>query len=389
MSQVRGKLAALAVAALMVAAAQVPASAEGAETLKKLQAERVALIKKLTPSVVAVADKRPDLSNPGATGMAQGGAAACSGFVVDDEYVVTNFESAETNDLEPGAACWLMAHDGTEFAGKVVGKDKRNLMLVVKMDEGHPKLPSLKFANSDKTEMGSTAITLGNTLDSLLIDKQINASYGTVSGFYRFEPLGVLDPEEGGDAYRGNVFEVDCATHQGDYGGPVCNLDGEVIGMMTPHWMAGRHMGTAVTSNQLAAVLPQLKKGVKQDDLAQATLGFKAKKPKGEEETNIYISEITPGGPAEKAGLKVGQRLLRVDNYKIPNMSRLAEMLGTKYIEREMTVGGGPFGRGQKRMVPVSYGMPVGTHILLTIAEADGSKERTVDLIAVQKEDDF
>jgi S1-C subfamily serine protease len=95
--------------------------------------------------------------------------------------------------------------------------------------------------------------------------------------------------------------------------------------MMTPHWMAGRHMGTAVTSNQLAAVLPQLKKGVKQDDLAQATLGFKAKKPKGEEETNaLRIRESHPASPAEKAGLKVGQRLLRVDNYKIPNMSRLS-----------------------------------------------------------------
>lgn len=396
MPQVRGKLAALAAAALLVAAVQVQAQGEGVETLKKLQAERVALIKKLTPSVVAVADKRPDLSNPGATGMAQGGAQACSGFVVDNDYVVTNFESRETTNLEPGMDCWLMAHDGTEFGGKVVGKDKRNLVLVIKMNDGHPALPSLKFANSDKVEMGATAISLGNTLDSMLIDRQVNASYGTVSGFYRFEPLDVLDPFDtknegkGGDAYRGNVFEIDCAVHPGDHGGPVCNLDGEVIGMMTPHWMAGRHLGTAVTSNQLAAVYPQLKKGVKQDDLAQATLGFKAKKPRGEDESNIYISEVTPGGPAEKAGLKVGQRLLRVDNYRIPNMSRLAEMLGTRYIEREMNIGAsGPFGRAQKRMVPVSYGMPVGTHVLLTIAEADGSKERTVTLISVQKEDDF
>lgn len=388
--QVRFKLAALAVLAVLAASSQVNSvNADGTETLKKLQAERVALVKKLTPSVVAVADKRPDLSNPAATGMAQGAAGACSGFVVDDEFVVTNFESRETNDLEPGAACWLMAHDGTEFSGKVVGKDKRNLMLLIKMDDGHPKLPSLKFANSDKVEMGSTEISLGNTLDSLLIDREISASYGTVSGFYRFEPIGVLNAEEGGDAYRGNVFEIDSAVHPGDYGGPVCNLDGEVIGMMTPHWMAGRHMGTAVTSNQLASVLPQLKKGVKQDDLAQATLGFKAKKPKGEDESSLWVSEVTAGGPAEKAGLKVGQKLLRVDNYKIPSLARLSEMLGTKYLEREMTVGGGGLTRPQKRMVPVSYGMPVGTHILLTISEADGSNERTVDLVAVQKEDDF
>jgi S1-C subfamily serine protease len=225
MSQVRGKLAALAVAALMVAAAQVPASADGAETLKKLQAERVALVKKLTPSVVAVADKRPDLSNPGATGMAQGGAAACSGFVVDDEYVVTNFESAETNDLEPGAACWLMAHDGTEFAGKVVGKDKRNLMLVVKMDEGHPKLPSLKFANSDKSGDGLDGITLGQHARQPA-DRQVRSTPATARSRVStaLSPWAFSNPEEGGDAYRGNVFEVDCARTRAITAAPFATL---------------------------------------------------------------------------------------------------------------------------------------------------------------------
>ena len=392
MRQVRWNIATLSILALAfsVAALSTPSSVVSAQdlgTLKKLQAERQALARKLTPSVVAVADARPDQGDPQATGMAQGAAMAGSGFVVDDDYVVTNFESQPTNALEPGSACWLMASDGTEFAGKVVGKDKRNLVLLIKMDEGHPKLPSLKFANSDKIEMGATALALGNTLDSLLIDRQISFSYGTVSGFYRFEPLGVLSDEEGGDAYRGNVFEIDCAMHQGDHGGPICNLDGEVIAMMCPHWMAGRHLGCAVPSNQLAAVLAQLKKGVKEDDLAQATLGFKAKASK--EAKAIVVTEVVAGGPAEKAGIKVGMHLLRVDNYRIPSMGRLKEMLGIGYIEREVEVGGGPFGRARKAMVAVSYGIPVGTHIQLTVKDAESGKEKTVDLIAVQKEDDF
>lgn len=391
MPQMRLKLAALSVLALGLSAATItleaaPAQAQEFPTLKKLQAERVALARKLTPSVVAVADSRPDLSNPQATGLAQGAAFAASGFVVDEEYVVTNFESAPTNNLEPGSSCWLIAHDGKEFTGKVVGKDKRNLMLLVKMDEGHPKLPSLKLANSDKVEVGSTALALGNTLDSLLIDRQISFSFGTVSGFYRFEPIGVLNPDEGGDPYRGNVFEVDTAIHAGDHGGPICNLDGEVIAMMCPHWMAGRHMGCAVPSNQIAAVLPQLKKGVKEDDLAQATLGFKAKYSK--EAGAIIVTDVTPGGPAEKAGMKNGMHLMRVDNYKIPSMPRLKEMLGIGFIEREVEIDGG-FGRTRKTKVAVSYGLPIGTHIQLTVKDAESGREKTVDLITVQKEDDF
>jgi S1-C subfamily serine protease len=373
------------------------------ESLKKLQAERRALARRLSPSVVAVSDQRPDMSNPQATGMAQGAASANSGFVVDEEYVVTTFETADfmswvlprsTGEAkEPimdgaiGKSVWMMAHDGSEFSGKVVGGDVRNLMLLIKMDDGHPKLPSLKLANSDKVEIGATGVGLGNTLDSLVIDRQISFSYGTVCGFYRFEPIGALNEEEGGDPYRGNVLEYDSACHPGDYGGPICNLDGEVIGMMTPHFMAGRHLGTAVPSNQIAAVLPQLKKGVKQGDLAEATLGFKAKYSK--DAKAIVFTDVTPQGPAEKAGIKAGMKLLRVDNYKIPSFGRLKEMLGIGILEREVTVGGGGISRPRKTKVFVSYGLPIGTHIQLTLSAADGSGEKTVDLISVQKEDDF
>lgn len=390
MGYVRNRLPVAFAACVAIALSAWIAPAEPAQadlkTLKQLQQERVALARKLSPSVVALAPERPDLSEPEATGLAGGSALAASGFVVDDDYVITNNESGATNDLAVGGKVWLMSHDGTEFSGKVVGRDQRNLLLVVKMDEGHPKLPSLKLANSDAVPTGATAVSLGNSLDSMLVDRVVTFSYGTVCGFYRFEPIGVLDDDEGGDPYKGNVLEIDCALHAGDHGGPVCNLDGEVIGMSIPHWMAGRHMGTCVPSNQIRAVLPQLKKGVKEEDLAQAKLGFKAKWDPAKR--GIYISGVTKNGPAEKAGFKVGMQLTRVDNYLVPKFERLKEMLGIGYIVRKQTIES-PFGGAREVEIPVSYGVPIGTHIQITLKDPETGREKTVDLITQEKEDDF
>lgn len=363
------------------------------QTLKTLQTERRAFAKAISPSVVAIAANKVDIA-AAANQQAGAGSMAASGFVVEGGYVVTCMESRpmmEDGDyLSPGATVWMMAHDATEFSGEVVGRDRRNLLLLVKMDEGHPKLPSLKFGDSDKAAMGSTAFGLGNTLDSLLIDRQISMSYGVISGFYRFEPVDVLKPEDpntGGDPYKGNVLEIDVAVHNGDHGGPILNLDGEVIGMMCAHYMAGRHLGCAVPSNQIRAVLPQLKKGVAEDELAQGWLGFKAKKPA--QSRDIFISEVEADGPAEAAGIKEGMQLVRVDNYEIPGWNRLREMLGVGYIVRERTIGGGMFGGQRTVDVPVSYGVPVGTHIQLTLRNPADGTEKTVDLVVGEKPEDF
>jgi serine protease Do len=382
---------------LFAVASAGPASERGdvGATLQALQAERSALAEALMPSVVAVASTRPDMSRRGdAAGGGMSRSNASSGFVVDGRYVITCMEGVgltraarpgEDQFLQPGVRVWMMSHDGTEFSGEVIGRDRRNLLLVIRMDEGHPDLPSLKLGDSDAVSMGSTAVGLGNTLDSMIIDRTVSFSYGTVSGFYRFEPVDVIDPADFGDPYKGNVLEVDVAIHSGDHGGPLVNLDGEVIGMMTGHYMAGRHLGCAVPINQIRAVLTQLKKGVAEDDLAQGWLGFVA--GVRENDTRIYINRVDADGPAEKAGIVAGMELLRVDNYRIPGFNRLREMLGAGFITRARQPRG-MFDRPAVD-VPVSYGVPVGTRIQLTVRDPGTGEERTVDLMVGEREENF
>jgi S1-C subfamily serine protease len=288
--------------------------------------------------------------------------------------------------LNKDATVWMMAHDGTQFGGKVIGRDMRNLLLLVKMDAGHPNLPSLKLGDSDKVAMGSAVCGFGNSLDSLVIDRQISMSYGTASGFYRFEPVDPMTPDKAdtsGDAYKGNVLEVDVAVHSGDHGGPVVNMDGEVVGMLNAHFMAGRHLGCAVPSNQIRAVLAQLKKGVPEGELAQGDFGFGVVKP--EKRSEIFIKSVKADGPAAKAGMVEGWELVRVDNYRIPNIDRLGEMLGKGRITRK--VGGGLFQRDSE--ITVSHGVPPGTHIQLTLRNPEDGTEKTIDLVVGEKAEDF
>jgi hypothetical protein len=76
-----------------------------------------------------------------------------------------------------------------------------------------------------------------------------------------------------------------------------------------------------------------------------------------------------------------------VDNYRIPSWDRLREMLGVGYITRERTVGN-MFSR-RKVDVPVSYGVPVGTHMQLTLRNPEDGTETTIDLIVGEKAEDF
>jgi S1-C subfamily serine protease len=393
----------LGLCALLAVSATSTASADKSlATLRTLQQERTAMAKAYAPAVVAVARSRPELERIGATGMVGGGASASSGFVVEGDYVLTCMDSSILTDvdrprnrdlparykyLEAGDSVWMMAHDGTEFGGKVVGRDKRNLLVVIRMDDGHPALPSLTLGDSDAVPMGATALSLGNSLDSVLVDRVVSFSYGTVSGSYRFEPIDVMRPgadDTHGDPYKGNILEVDVAIHQGDHGGPVLNLDGQVVGMMTGHYMAGRFLGCAVPSNQIRAVLPQLKKGIKEDELAGPDLGFTLKGV--EDDPVITISKVRAGGPADKAGIRAGMQLVRVDNFRIPRFGLIREMLGIGEIKRIIE----PTGFGQiKREENVSHGLPVGTHIQLTVRDPKTGQETTVDLVVGEREEDF
>jgi C-terminal processing protease CtpA/Prc len=159
--------------------------------------------------------------------------------------------------------------------------------------------------------------------------------------------------------------------------------------MLNGHFMVGRHLGCAVPINQIRAVLPQLKRGIREDDLARGWLGFSVLSDPANTKT-IEISRVDEDSPASKAGLEAGWHITRVDNYVIPSHGWLREMLGVSPLTRDIrTPARGPFSPPGERTVWVSYGMPVGTFLQLTVRNPESGDEKTVSLKVAERTEDF
>jgi S1-C subfamily serine protease len=189
------------------------------------------LAERLKPALVHVRVRRPavtkekdDGENPGEPRRTSG-----SGFVIAaDGLIVTNAHVVE-------AADWIQVRlsDGRRFGGKVVGRDNRVDLALVKI-EGAEKLPTLRFADSNRVRVGEFVLALGHPFGL-----EQTVSFGIVSR--KGTPL--TSAAAGFD-----FIQTDAAINPGNSGGPLVNMAGEVVGINS---MAARNgsIGFAIPSN--------------------------------------------------------------------------------------------------------------------------------------------
>ncbi|NUQ35954.1 MAG: serine protease [Planctomycetaceae bacterium] len=346
--------------------------------LEKLQAEYRALYSKVSPSIVAVArEPYEELESRGGQAVLMSQAAAISGFVVEGGYVITYAESFSMG-VGPGSdpravldglkELYAITADGKSHKCSVVGHDIRNLLLVLKLP-ADVKLPALKLGDSRLAKIGSTVAAFGNSFDCFIVDHQPSFAVGSLADFYRFELDDLHDEaDEFGDPYRGNVFEVESTVNPGDYGGPLVNLDGEVIGMLTAHYHPGRQLGTAVPSSQFCMSFDAL---VSKKLLSKPNIGFWIKNMKKGKQRDPSITRIDSGSAAEAAGLKAGDVVMMVDGYAVDNRTELHDILSMDYetFESEQTGGDVEPPVTVKRIK--SYGLPPGAVMTFTVRRGE------------------
>ncbi|AXC49868.1 Do family serine endopeptidase [Paracoccus suum] len=214
-----------------------------------------------------------------------------SGFVISaDGFVVTNnhvIEDADKIEVE--------FKDGHKRAAKVIGTDPKTDIALLKV-EG-TDLPFVQFGDSDKARVGDWVLALGNPLG-----QGFSASSGIISARNR-ELTGTYD----------DFLQTDAAINRGNSGGPLFNLDGEVVGVNTAILSPNGGsigIGFSMASNVVAKVVKQLEQfgetrrgwlGVKIQDVTPEmadALGLK-------EGQGAMITDV-PGGPAAEAGMKAG-----------------------------------------------------------------------------------
>ena len=261
-------------------------------------------------------------SNPKATSLG-------SGFIIDAEgYIVTNHHVIKDAD-----EINVKLNDNKEFIAKLVGIDQKTDIAVLKITSTTP-LPFVRFGNSTISRVGDCVIAIGNPF----------GLGGTVTTGIISSKSRDIDIITGGliDDY----IQTDAAINGGNSGGPMFNMQGEVIGVnsaiLTP---SGTNIGIgfAIPSNAVINVVTRLKEhgkvergrlGVRIQELtSEIADGLGIKNHEG-----ALLAGVEPGSAAEKAGLKVGDVIVEYNSQPIKNVRKLQILVADTPIGGEVSI---------------------------------------------------
>jgi serine protease Do len=257
-----------------------------------------------------------------------------TGFIIDrDGFILTNNHVVEqTEELK------VRLSDNTEHKADIVGRDPKTDLALIKIKANQPLVP-LVLGNSDRLKVGDWVVAIGNPFG---LGNTVTA--GIVSAKYR---------QIGGGPYD-NFIQTDASINPGNSGGPLLNLDGEVIGVNSAIFsQSGGNIGIgfAIPINMAKQLLPQLREGkVRRSWLGvmiqNVTPELKAKLGLGTDE-GALVSDVVPGGPAEKAGIKRGDVIAQFDGKIIRSSRDLPFVVASTPIGKSVVV---EVMRGKQRM---------------------------------------
>jgi len=273
--------------------------------------------------------------NPGVVSIwviTEQGSGQGSGFVIDKEgHIITNYHIVEgvlTVEVD--------FPSGLKTYGQVIAKDPDSDLGIVKVDIPPDKLQPLSLADSDQVKVGQTVIAIGNPFGY-----SGTMTTGIISGIGR--TLASLRSAPGGDYFSASdIIQTDAAINPGNSGGPLLNLQGEVIGVnraisTTNISLQGEPLnsgvGFAVAINTVKRVIPSLIAEGKYDypylgveGLSEITLTAQ-EELKLPQTNGIYVTNVTSGSPAKRAGVEKGDLIIAVDNHPVSDFGDLLSYL--------------------------------------------------------------
>jgi serine protease Do len=238
-----------------------------------------------------------------------------SGVVISsDGYIVTN-----NHVIDGGTDIKVSLNDKSEFPARVVGTDTKTDLAVLKIDKAG--LPALPLEDSSKVQVGDVVLAIGNPFG---VGQTVTMGIVSATG----RDLGIEDYED--------FIQTDAAINPGNSGGALVSVEGRLIGINTAIMSrsgGNQGVGFAIPASMARNVTDQIIHGGKvsraflgvmiqpiTSDLAKA---FKLSKSEG-----ALISDVNPGSPAERAGLKPGDVVTKVDDHAVSDARALRLMIG-------------------------------------------------------------
>ncbi|MGQ0683378.1 Do family serine endopeptidase [Bradyrhizobium sp.] len=250
-----------------------------------------------------------------------------SGFIIDTAGVVVtnNHVIADADEIN------VILNDGTKIKAELVGVDKKTDLAVLKFKPTKP-LVAVKFGDSDKLRLGEWVIAIGNPFS---LGGSVTA--GIVSARNRDIAQGPYD----------NYIQTDASINRGNSGGPLFNLEGEVVGVNTliiSPTGGSIGLGFAVPSKTVAAVVDQLQKF---GELRRGWLGVRIQ-PVTEEiaeslsikpARGALVAGVDDKGPAKPAGIEPGDVVVRFDGKDVKDPKDLSRVVADTAVGKEVEVG--------------------------------------------------
>jgi len=239
-----------------------------------------------------------------------------SGFIFDEEgYIMTN-----DHVVQNATRIQVTLLDGSTYPAEYIGGDRELDLAVIKINAEDKKLPTIKIGSSSILRIGEWAIAIGNPLGF-----QQTVTVGVVSAVER------QIPKPDGSGYYSNLIQTDAAINPGNSGGPLLNIHGEVIGINTA--LVAPQVGTALGFAIPIDVAMRFVDALIESGVAEkAFLGVYhrtvnenlVKSLNLQTNTGALITDVVPGGPADRAGIRPLDVVKKVDNQDITS----AESLG-------------------------------------------------------------
>ena len=288
-----------------------------------------------------------------------------SGFVISAEgIVVTN-----NHVIEDADEITVNFPDGLSLKATVIGTDAQTDIAVLKIEHDAP-LPFVAFGDSDAARVGDWVLAIGNPFGFAG-----SVSAGIISARNRDINAGRYD----------DFIQTDAAINRGNSGGPLFNMAGEVIGVNTAIISptgGSIGIGFSVPSNLARKIVDQLQSfgaarrgwlGVRiqtvNEEMAEA-LGL-------ETASGALVAEVTPGGPAEAAGVEAGDVILKFDGQDVEEMRDLPRLVADTEVEKTVRVV--VFRKGRTQTLKVTVGLLNEEQFTRTATAPDAGDEAPVD----------
>ena len=291
------------------------------ENKKQEEVQIADIVEKVSSSVVGISK----IKNAGNTiflkdsatslGLGTGIIVSENGYILSNEHV--------TGDKYTN--CYVTLENGRTYTASVVWADSLIDLSICKINVKN--LPYVTFGDSENVRVGENVYAIGNPI-GFQFQRTVTSGISAINRTVRID-------ENDTSVYMENLIQTDATINPGNSGGPLINLDGNVIGITSVKITSAEGIGFAVPIN---IVKPIIESFLKENKFEEANLGIfaydkeiipyldeKAQNIKG-----IYVGQVSLDSPAYKSGIKIGDRILKIDNLELSKMCDLRSYIYSK-----------------------------------------------------------